>query len=79
MATTRHNKKATSYIRFMGLERWINQCIACGRQGYKPDMPDQIYPWESLHATNIKKYYPPMQVNEYGLCDQCSAATETDK
>lgn len=74
MTTNRYKKDASAYIRFMGLERWINQCVACGRQGYKPHMPNHIFPWKSLHAFRIKEYYSPMQVYEYGLCNQCIAA-----
>ena len=45
------------------LRRWINQCVACQSQGYKPSMPDE--------HTNLRKYFQPLSLNEAGLCEQC--------
>ena len=44
--------------------KWINECIACHAKGYKPDMPSH----------QVRGYFNPLQLNESGLCDQCSKA-----
>jgi hypothetical protein len=50
--------------------RWLNQCVACQRKGYKPDMPNEIYPGGAL-ASNLRRYFEPLELDEAGLCDQC--------
>ena len=49
----------------------MNRCIACHRVSYKPEMPEQIYGWPSAHAANIRSFFPPLEVGEDGLCEQC--------
>jgi hypothetical protein len=62
---------ALLYLRdFPRSRKWINQCVACQRLGYKPEMPEQIEP--GLLAQNLRRYFPPMAVNEAGLCEQCA-------
>lgn len=56
------------------LRQWINQCVACQAQGYKPDMPEDIYP--GIAARNLRRYFTPLEINEMGLCEQCQAALE---
>ena len=52
--------------------RWINQCVACQRKGYKPTMPDNIYP--GFGARNLRSYFAPLDLDELGLCEQCREA-----
>lgn len=52
--------------------RWLNQCVACQRKGYKPTMPDEIHP--GFAAQNIRRYFGPLEVDEVGLCEECRAA-----
>jgi hypothetical protein len=52
--------------------RWMNQCVACQRKGYKPDMPDDIYP--GYLARNLRKYFEPLDVDESGMCEPCRDA-----
>jgi hypothetical protein len=67
--------KGESYLaRFPKLDRWMSRCIACGRQGYKPELPDQIYRWPSAHAAHLRAYFEPMEVDGEGLCEQCQTA-----
>ena len=53
--------------------RWINACVICRYQGYKPEMPEKIGS-DSTQA-NIKallmSYFQPMSINEIGICEQC--------
>ena len=65
------------YVRSMRLEGWMNRCLTCGMQGYKPELPDQIYRWPSAHVAHLKSYFQPLALDENGLCEQCRAAQES--
>ena len=52
--------------------KWINQCQICGSKGYKPEMPEHIGGKNSLAAYSIRKYFKPFEVDESGLCLECS-------
>jgi hypothetical protein len=54
------------------LRKWINQCVSCGREGYRPDMPEHIGGPESLAALNIRKYFSPLALDDAGRCSMCS-------
>lgn len=28
------------------ISRWLNECMVCHSKGYKPEMPEKIYPGE---------------------------------
>lgn len=56
------------------LRRWVNQCVACQTQGYKPEMPEDIYP--GVAAQNLRRYFTPLVVDENGFCDQCKASMD---
>lgn len=36
-------------IMYPKLRKWINECAMCHEKGYKPDMPEEIYPTHHLH------------------------------
>ena len=54
-------------------KRWINQCVICQRKGYKPEMPLESRDG-SLLISNIRQYFKPLELNDVGLCEQCSKA-----
>mgnify|MGYP001652275677 FL=1 len=45
--------------------------------GYNPDMPDKITSrdgngeYNTVFSRNIKKYFPPLRVNDMGMCAIC--------
>ena len=47
-------------------ERWVNRCIACGRVGYRPEMPD-----DAPGAHYLKREIEPLTTDQRGLCDVC--------
>lgn len=58
---------------FPKFRKWINECIYCHRQGYKPDIPEQISVVEgSLGSYYIKKYFLPLAIDENGYCEVCA-------
>jgi hypothetical protein len=70
------NRDGNEYLTmYPKLRRWINQCVACQREGYKPEMPDDIYP--GIAARNLRRYFDPMEVDKDGLCEQCRISTES--
>ena len=50
-------------------KKWLNECILCHSVGYKPELPDKIFP--GLMAENILSLFSPLAVNEMNLCDDC--------
>jgi hypothetical protein len=56
------------------LKRWLNQCVGCRREGYRPEMPARIYPGVGVHADHLRTLFGPLNLDDRGLCDQCSAA-----
>jgi hypothetical protein len=43
MGTNYMRSGGESYLaHFPKAQRWLNQCATCGRQGYKPEMPEHI-------------------------------------
>lgn len=57
-----------TYPRFL---KWMNQCGACGRKGYKPEMPPNDDP--KFSGQNLRSYFEPLPVNDISLCAQCAA------
>ena len=59
------------------LKKWINTCVCCGATGYKPEMPDKLtsrFGGEEITtcgAQNIRRFYPPLELNDNGLCAVC--------
>ena len=43
-----------TYPRFL---KWMNQCVACGRKGYKPEMPPNDDP--KFTGQNLRAYFEP--------------------
>lgn len=61
--------------------RWLNQCVACGRIGFKPELPRRTTARLRLgtdfadFTTGIGHFtratFDPLPVDESGLCDIC--------
>lgn len=60
------------------LRKWMNTCVCCGRIGHKPELPKALTSSGSggefitAAAGNLRAYFSPLEVNEYGLCEICS-------
>jgi hypothetical protein len=59
------------------LRKWVNVCIGCNAQGYKPELPSEITGTLSgkrvptPFAARLRLYFKPLPVNENGLCELC--------
>jgi hypothetical protein len=72
----RHSDESEKYLRqYPDLNRWLNVCITCGMRGYKPELPDNIYPGPNVAADHLRQFFPPLPVDELGRCAQCGAAS----
>ena len=50
--------------------KWLNECLICHSVGFKPDLPEKIYPGPM--AKNIRSLFSPLSVNEFSLCEDCA-------
>lgn len=73
-----HREEGNEYLKlYPKLEKWMNTCICCGRTGYKPDLPKNIttrfggQEFATAGAANIRRYFNPLEVNEFGVCVVC--------
>ena len=67
---TTHRDDGLLYLdTYPWLGKWINQCVACQRLGYRPELPEK-----HVAARNLRSYFPELALNDQGLCDQCAAA-----
>ena len=65
--------EAERYLRmYPALWRWLNQCGICQTEGYRPELPAEIYP--GLAAYNLRRLLLPLALDELGLCAACRAA-----
>jgi hypothetical protein len=55
------------------LQNWLQQCLLCHSEGYKPEMPDVIGV-SPFAAANIRSMFPPLTLDEEGICGQCRAS-----
>ncbi len=55
---------------FPKLQRWINTCAHCGRQGYQPEMLDEYF-HAGIAAHYIRSYFEPLSLQDNGLCPEC--------
>jgi len=75
MSNYRQRSESDLYLRqYPELHLWLNVCGVCGARGYKTDLPDNLYPWPNLAADHLRAYFPPLDLNEIGLCEQCAEA-----
>jgi hypothetical protein len=75
--STKYLQDGESYLQmYPKLRKWINQCVACNAIGYKPTMPEDIYP--GIAAQNIRHLFSELALNDDGLCSICAQATRND-
>lgn len=73
----RFEKDRDLYARmYPQVRKWLNTCIVCQTEGYKPELPDTIPP--GLLAHNIRKYWEELAVNDLGVCEACARYMEGD-
>jgi hypothetical protein len=51
-------------------KKWLNECLICHSTGYKPELPEKIYP--GLMAENIRSLFSPLDVNALSICNDCA-------
>ena len=56
------------YMRDPGTRKWIRQCTACGIYGRDPETPASVF------RVKFGTMFPPISLNELGICDQCAEA-----
>ena len=56
--------------RYPELRKWVLECPACHRKGYRPDLPDRL--GENFKAQQIRQYFQPMETDQMGFCSTCS-------
>jgi len=65
---TAHSNDGLLYLQqYPRLKKWINQYAVCQRIGHHPDLPDR-----HRAAKTLISYFPPLPLDEIGLCEQCS-------
>ena len=72
--SSKYLQDGESYLEmYPKLRKWINQCIACHAKGYKPELPEDIYP--GVAAKNLRRYFKELSLSESGLCSNCDQIT----
>lgn len=49
--------------------KWMVQCAACKRWGYRHDAPPKFF-----GRSHLVKHFEEMKLDECGLCDECRKA-----
>ncbi len=63
-------KDLSQYLKqYPEAKKWLNQCIVCQSIGYKPEMPEKIYP--GYLAENLRRLLSPLEVNKLNICTHC--------
>ncbi len=73
MGTNKHRGGKDYLAMYPKLQKWLQQCRFCQSEGYKPEMPDLIGV-SPFAPANIRSMFPPLALDEEGICDQCRAA-----
>ena len=64
------------------LTKWMNQCICCGKVGYKSEFPqyttssDGTGEFKTCSADHIRSMFSMLEVNELGMCQVCQSVQE---
>jgi hypothetical protein len=61
------------YLQDRRIRKWMVQCVACRRWGYRPDAPPKFH-----GRVQLEKYLGELKLDERGLCDQCQTASSSD-
>lgn len=76
----KHKKDAELYLKtYSELRKWINECPVCHSKGYKQNMPEHIGNEDCVAAHYIRMYFQPLEVDEMGICLQCSKYLKATK
>lgn len=71
----RSTHKGEEFVTLYGLHKWIVQCGGCQARGHRPDMPTEVAQNGAgrgeMVAAHVRKYFPPLALDECGLCDVC--------
>ena len=61
--------------------RWLNQCVACGRIGFKPELPERttarlrlgsdFADFKTGIGQTIRAAFEELAVDDCGLCEVC--------
>lgn len=51
--------------------RWVQACLLCGRQGYKPELPEQID--DKGSAAQLRRLFTRLALDESRICENCMA------
>jgi ankyrin repeat protein len=49
--------------------RWVNACLLCDREGYKPQLPEQID--DKGTAAQLRRLYNELPLNDRRMCGNC--------
>jgi hypothetical protein len=55
------------YLQDPRIRKWMVQCVACKRWGYRPDAPPKFH-----GRAQLERHIGEMKLDERGICDQCS-------
>jgi hypothetical protein len=58
---------------YSAVARWLVRCALCGREGYKPSMPQEID--RRGTAAQVRRLFRPLSVVNY-VCDRCQARVD---
>jgi hypothetical protein len=73
----RSDTEGESYLtKYPHLLKWMNQCVACQRRGYKPEMPAEIFP--GVGARNLRRYFAELASTKTGSARSALARNQRD-
>jgi len=77
MGNRSHRNDGEGYLRqYPRLRKWISQCICCQAVGHRPDLPPDLLTADgnrTMAADNLRRYFPPLAVDEFGRCEMCAS------
>ncbi len=68
--SSKSRDRETYLKQFPETRKWLNECLICHSIGYKPELPEKIYP--GLLAENIRSMFSTLNVNELSICGECA-------
>jgi len=49
--------------------KWMVQCLACKRRGYRHDAPPKFF-----GRAHLERHFEKMKLDDRGVCDKCQGA-----
>jgi hypothetical protein len=65
----KEDKDAEWYLQEPRIRKWMVQCIACNRWGYRHDAPPKFH-----GRSQLEQHIGETKLDEHGICDQCREA-----